>query len=885
MGEMKKNKYFPALFLAVTFLFIVSIFSLEKNQTKQRPQQSPPNPEALNSPQSQTGLLPHPMDLSHLDEGPEMEVLAPPPPAWDWRDYNGVTPVKNQSSCAVCWAFASTAVLESYVLINSGVEYDFSEQNVKECNDYFRGCYAGSAFWAVSYFTRTGAVLETCDPYIPDPTGVCNSSCPKIVQVTGWRVMPNDIDTIKNAVYNHGPVNATMYSSFPGFSTYDGSYVLYYTGNESSDHSVVIVGWDDNMPHAGGSGAWICKNSSWGGEAWGDNGFFYIAYGSARIGGFPNYYDSYKEYDESEILYHYDEAGWRDSQGYPPSTTAWGLVKFTAERDESIHAVDLWVVARIFDYTIQIYDDFDGNDVSNLLHSQSGGMTNSAGYVSIPLSTSVEISQGDDFYVVVEYDTTYQYPVTTDSVDTYYPIEVGKCFMSPDGSAGSWMDIGVELDRDICIRARAISSTVTSPVLSVTPASLSFSAAVGGTQPPDQQCFITNTGSGTMNWTVSDNSSWASCTPGSGVNDGSFMVTVDPAGMTAGNYTATITVSSPDATNSPKYVQVSLTVYAASSMQLSLQTATGQPSPGSGGTTQPVPGLYSYASGSQVSIQAQPYSGYRFAFWGGDVDSSVRYSMAFAISMDANKSVAANFCTLCGDVNGDLSVTPGDAQRAFEIYLGRIANPTLCELENADVNCDGTQGAPTVTPGDAQSIFRRFLGVESLPTDCSSNARAEASASISTLRESNEKSRLILDAPRTVSEDEIEIPIIIDNPYVEAFGFDLIFPSENLEFVAIDETEFTEKLDIIDTNLVGEGILRVGGYSSVPIQSSTQVLIVLVFRVIKEVEEPVSVSIVNAVDDVASVEKRPFLRKREFIPLREKKAGAISDKTKAPGRM
>lgn len=859
---MIKKKYFPVLYVLFMCVLLGSIFSAEKKQTKILPQQGPLNPAALNPPQSESGLLPNPMDLSHLEEGLDMEVLAPPPPAWDWRDYDAITPVKKQSSCAVCWAFASTAVLESYVLINSGVEYDFSEQNVKECNDYFRGCDAGSPFWAASYFTRHGAVLESCDPYIPDPTGVCNSSCPKIVQVTGWKLLPNNIDIIKNAVYNHGPVNVTMSSEIPGYTTYDGSYVLYRTGNPPPNHSVVIVGWDDNMSHAGGAGAWICKNSR--GAAWGENGFFYIAYGSAGIGGSPNYYDGYKEYDESEKLYHYDEAGWRDSQGYPPSTTAWGMVKFTAERDESVHAVDLWVVARIFDYTIQIYDDFDGNSVSNLLHSQSGGMTNSAGYVSIPLSTSVEISQGDDFYVVVEYDTTYQYPVTTDSVDTYYPIQVGNCFMSPDGSAGSWTDIGVELNRDICIRARATSSGIPSPVLAVAPASLSFSASVGGTQPADQQCFVTNTGTGTMNWTVSDNSSWVTCAPGSGVNDGSFMVSVDPAGLSAGNYAATITVSSPEAPNSPKYVQVSLTVYAATSVQLSLQAATGQPSPGSGGTTQPVPGLYSYSNGSQVPIQAQPYANFRFAFWSGDVDSSEEYSTAFSILMDAHKSVTANFCTLCGDVNGDLNVTPGDAQRAFDIFLGRITNPTLCELENGDVNCDGTQGAPNVTPGDAQSIFNRFLGVNSLPADCSSDARAATSASVSMLRKSKENSRLILDAPRTVSDDEIEIPIIIDNlSELEAFGFDLIFPSANLEFVAIEETEFTEKLDKIDSNLVGEGKLRVGGYSRVPIELPAQALIVLVFRVIDGDLQTKSFSIVNAVDDVAPVDRRQSLRKRE----------------------
>jgi C1A family cysteine protease len=49
------------------------------------------------------------------------------PAAFDWSTggslYNGknyVTPVRNQASCGSCWAFATTAALESYTLIQGG---------------------------------------------------------------------------------------------------------------------------------------------------------------------------------------------------------------------------------------------------------------------------------------------------------------------------------------------------------------------------------------------------------------------------------------------------------------------------------------------------------------------------------------------------------------------------------------------------------------------------------------------------------------------------------------------------------------------------------------------------------------------------------------------
>ena len=66
------------------------------------------------------------------------------------------------------------------------------------------------------------------------------------------------------------------------FNSYDGSYTLYHPGAEAPAHIVLIVGWDDSLSHAGGTGGWIVKNS-WGTQ-WGKEGFFTIAYGSASIG-------------------------------------------------------------------------------------------------------------------------------------------------------------------------------------------------------------------------------------------------------------------------------------------------------------------------------------------------------------------------------------------------------------------------------------------------------------------------------------------------------------------------------------------------------------------------------------------------------------------------
>ena len=94
------------------------------------------------------------------------------------------------------------------------------------------------------------------------------------------------------------------------------------------------------------------------------------------------------------------------------------------------------------------------------------------------------------------------------------------------------------------------------PVLSVTPASLSFSGTAGGADPAAKTLTVANTGGGTMSWSVSETSAWLS------VSTAADTVTVTPstAGLAAGTYTADVTVSAPGATGSPKAIPVTLTL-------------------------------------------------------------------------------------------------------------------------------------------------------------------------------------------------------------------------------------------------------------------------------------------------------------------------------------
>ncbi|MBI2931981.1 MAG: choice-of-anchor D domain-containing protein, partial [Planctomycetes bacterium] len=128
------------------------------------------------------------------------------------------------------------------------------------------------------------------------------------------------------------------------------------------------------------------------------------------------------------------------------------------------------------------------------------------------------------------------------------------------------------------------------PLIALSPAGLTFNAPAGGPNPASQTVTVTNAGGGTLSWTASDNATWLSLSPGSGSLSGgasaSMTATVDVAGLPAGTYTATITVSDPGATNTPQMVFVTLNVSALPTIGLSPGTMTftapvGGPNPAS----------------------------------------------------------------------------------------------------------------------------------------------------------------------------------------------------------------------------------------------------------------------------------------------------------------
>jgi hypothetical protein len=115
-------------------------------------------------------------------------------------------------------------------------------------------------------------------------------------------------------------------------------------------------------------------------------------------------------------------------------------------------------------------------------------------------------------------------------------------------------------------RTLAVSLILTeteAPTIAFSPASLSFGAVAGKADPANQTLEIWNSGTGILDWSVSDDAAWLTLAPTNGSPTGEhdeLTASVDTTGMSAGDYSATITIAAAGATNTPRTLSVSLTL-------------------------------------------------------------------------------------------------------------------------------------------------------------------------------------------------------------------------------------------------------------------------------------------------------------------------------------
>lgn len=396
------------------------------------------------------------------------------PECWDARDHGWVTSVKNQGSYGTCWSFAACSVLETALLKGGYGAFDLSEKNMVLYSGWNATANTGGNItMSGNYFTSwQGPALETEEPY---PTsgntdadfGGGRMVLPKFKVLGAVRIPKRtsveDTATMKEAIIKYGSL-VVPYKSCTKSSCYIRStgacYCNEYTNTTS--HLVAVVGWDDNYSKGNfkrtppGDGAWIVKNS-WGPNR-DDEGYLHISYYHTTFGlaaemeafilAEPN-----QDYD---AVYNYARAGFCTARGWGNTTDMIaGASIFTAASDSKLAAVGFYAMSDATEYTIQIYTGCETYpNTGTLVYSGERGQTSYRGYVTVPLSTEVELKRGTRFSVIVNLRCpTYGYPLAySNSVSDWGWITVtaeaapGQTFYRNASRNGSWKDFAQAVD-------------------------------------------------------------------------------------------------------------------------------------------------------------------------------------------------------------------------------------------------------------------------------------------------------------------------------------------------------------------------------------------------------------------------------------------------------
>lgn len=412
------------------------------------------------------------------------------PSQFDLRNVGGedyVSGIRNQQG-GTCWTHGAMAAMEGNLLI-SGNWFSVGETgdaNLAEYHlDWWNGFNEfnnddidpptgdGVTVHQGGDYLMTAAYLSRGEGAVRDMDGQSFSSAPERFDIDYHYYYPRhiewyvagetleNINLIKSKLMTHGVMGTAMcYSIDFLIGTH---HYQPMTDKQPPTHAVAIVGWDDDkeLLNTPLKGAWLCKNS-WG-PIWGESGYFWISYydkwctqhpemGAVSFQGIE-LIDRYSTY-----FYYHDYHGWRDTfEGFTEAFNA-----FVPPRDQQLESVSFYTAADSADFTIKIYDRFEGDQLLDELASKSGWLE-FVGFHTIDLDLKIDLTAGDTFYIYLElskggmaYDKTSQVEILLGSDAKPMVTSTAEPGQSYYKSVDNWFDLtDYDASANFCIKGIA----------------------------------------------------------------------------------------------------------------------------------------------------------------------------------------------------------------------------------------------------------------------------------------------------------------------------------------------------------------------------------------------------------------------------------------------
>ena len=347
------------------------------------------------------------------------------------------TPVLNQKTNPLCWAYSTTDMLNI-----SAVKQGLAEPGTTlySAPMFARAVYTGNEYRIVDqpslwyrYAGNVGHALMAAsvgkglmfNERYPDVDSAGAVSGDKIYDVDGivsefrifdiWENSAQKVSKIKEWVYEFGAVSV---SAFIG--SYDSVRKLASTDTWDSTkiaHAILIVGWDDTKSTDTGTGAFLVKNT-WG-TSWGDGGYAYISY-RADLG--RNIYAAKVEPAYGRKVLSYTEIMPQSASVYSLSDQASAVNVFTASEAMTVTDAKVYIDAP-GTVSVNVWVRPSRIDASLLSSTPSASATltvSQEGFYTLKLDRSLSLNAGDRVAAEFVSRTASGYKIH-DEKCVYYP--------------------------------------------------------------------------------------------------------------------------------------------------------------------------------------------------------------------------------------------------------------------------------------------------------------------------------------------------------------------------------------------------------------------------------------------------------------------------------